>query len=68
MCVCACVRVCVCVCVCVWCVSLHCMKETLLNLTLFLYNFLYMANCNVFVCLLMCCMSGTSPRQVPVYI
>ena len=34
-------------CVCV-CGSLHCMSEivTLLNFTLFIYNSLYMANCN----------------------
>ena len=64
VCVCArvCVRACVCICVraraCVY-VSLHCMNETVTLLNLSFICFVY---------LLMRCMTGTSPRQIPVYI
>jgi len=56
------VRACVCM-----CVSLHCMKETLLNLTLFPYNF-YTWLIVMFLSVNVLYENGTSPRQVPVYI
>ena len=66
VCVCVCVCVCMCVCVYVWVwvgVSLHCMKQivTLLNLSLFIYNF-YTWLIVIFV---MCCMNGNFTRANP---
>lgn len=52
------------------CGSLHCMNEVvaLLNLTLFIYELLYMANGHILSYLLMHCINGLSARQIPVCI